>query len=150
MTARTTTTTKLNGTTKINPSKPDQIKTTSTKAKAKSISVTAAPRPSLLTRFMLSEQGKKLSRPISTEEKQMCVSGALTGVACAVVGPVVGTLAAVAATAADSQSTRHNWQGVGAVGAGAIAAVGAGASAIAGAAISTATTGLAMLLNRIR
>ena len=144
-------------TTKINGTKPNNapIKATVRRAKAKSIdgaivSVEAAPRPSLLTRFMLSEQGKKLSKPISQSEKEMAVSGTLTGVACAVAGPVVGALAAVAATAADSNSTKSNWAGVGAVGAGSIAAVGAGLSAVAGAAAATASTGLAMLLNRLR
>ena len=115
---------------------------------------TAAPvvevKLSWMDRMLLSENGRKLARPMSDDEKRTATSAVLTGASMALVGPVAGAIAAVGVTAIDSSSTKSNWQGVGSAACGGIALAAAGVGSLAAAAGGLLTTGIGMVANRLR
>ena len=106
--------------------------------------VEAAPvevKLSWMDRLLLSENGRKLARPMDDNEKRTATSAVLTGAAMALTGPVAGAIAAVGVTAIDSNSTKENWKGVGSAACGGIALAAAG---------GLVTTGIGMIANRLR
>lgn len=100
-------------------------------------------------RFLQSDTGRKLSRPMTESEKRTAVSAGLTAGATALTGPVAGPLIAVAATTVNSNATKDNWNGVIGTSAAALAGAVAGASAIAAAGLGLLTTGTGMIFNRL-
>lgn len=114
--------------------------------------VEAAPvvQLSWMDRMLLSENGRKLARPMSDDEKRTATSAVLTGAGMALIGPVAGAVAAVGVTAIDSNSTKENWQGVGSAACGGIALAAAGAGSLAAAIGGLVTTGIGMVANRLR
>jgi len=116
----------------------------------------AAPAPEVVVvpmsrfeRFLQSDLGRKLSRPMTESEKRTAVSAGLTGSAIAITGPVAGPLIAVAATTVDSNATKDNWNGVVGTAAAGLAGAIAGAGSIAAAGLGLLTTGTGMLFNRL-
>lgn len=105
---------------------------------------------SWMDRMLLSENGRKLARPMSDDEKRTATSAVLTGAGMALVGPVAGAIAAVGVTAIDQSSTKSNWQGVGSAACGGIALAAAGVGSLAAAAGGLLTTGIGMVANRLR
>ena len=105
---------------------------------------------SWMDRLLLSENGRKLARPMDDNEKRTATSAVLTGAAMALTGPVAGAIAAVGVTAIDSSSTKENWKGVGSAACGGIALAVAGAGSLAAAAGGLVTTGIGMIANRLR
>lgn len=114
--------------------------------------VEAAPvvQLSWMDRMLLSENGRKLARPMDDNEKRTATSAVLTGAAMALTGPVAGAIAAVGVTAINSSSTKENWQGVGSAACGGIALAAAGVGSLAAAAGGLVTTGIGMIANRLR
>lgn len=119
-------------------------------------SAAAAPAPEVVVvpmsrfeRFLHSDLGRKLSRPMTESEKRTAVSAGLTGGAIAITGPVAGPLIAVAATTVDSNATKDNWNGVVGTAAASLAGAIAGAGAIAAAGLGLLTTGTGMIFNRL-
>lgn len=100
-------------------------------------------------RFLQSDIGRKLSRPMSEAEKRTAVSAGLTGSAIAITGPVAGPLIAVAATTIHSNATKDDWKGVVGTAAAGLAGAIAGASSLAAAGIGLLTTGTGMIFNRL-
>jgi len=105
---------------------------------------------SWMDRLLLSENGRKLARPMDDNEKRTATSAVLTGAGMALVGPVAGAIAAVGVTAIDTSSTKANWQGVGSAACGGIALAAAGAGSLAAAVGGLVTTGIGMVANRLR
>lgn len=105
---------------------------------------------SWMDRLLLSENGRKLARPMDDDEKRTATSAVLTGAAMALTGPVAGACAAVAVTAVDTSTTRANWRGVTGTAVGGIAAAAAGVGALGAAAGGLLTTGIGMIANRLR
>ena len=122
------------------------------KAKVAAAPVVEAPvvQLSWMDRLLLSENGRKLARPMDDNEKRTATSAVLTGAAMALTGPVAGAIAAVGVTAIDSNSTKENWQGVGSAACGGIALAAAGAGSLAAAVGGLVTTGIGMVANRLR
>lgn len=119
-------------------------------------SATAAPAPEVVIapvskfeRFLQSDLGRKLSRPMSEAEKRTAVSAGLTGGAIAITGPIAGPLIAVAATTVDTNATKDNWNGIIGTAAAGLAGAVAGAGAVAAAGLGLLTTGTGMLFNRL-
>lgn len=119
-------------------------------------SASAAPAPKVVVapvsrfeRFLQSNTGRKLSRPMTESEKRTAISAGLTASATAITGPVAGPLIAVAATTIDSNATKDNWNGVIGTSAAALAGAVAGAGAIAAAGLGLLTTASGMLFNRL-
>ena len=100
-------------------------------------------------RFLQSDTGRKLSRPMTDSEKRTAVSAGLTAGATALTGPVAGPLIAVAATTVDTNATKDNWNGVIGTSAAALACAVAGAGAVAAAGLGLLTTGTGMIFNRL-
>lgn len=127
-------------------------------ARKAKIEVTAAPvveavveaKLSWMDKLLLSENGRKLARPMDEDEKRTAASAVLTGAGMALVGPVAGAIAAVGITAIDQSSTKSNWQGVGSAACGGIALAAAGVGSLAAAAGGLLTTGIGMVVNRLR
>lgn len=105
---------------------------------------------SWMDKLLLSENGRKLARPMSDNEKRTATSAVLTGAGMALVGPVAGAVAAVGVTAIDQSSTKANWQGVGSAACGGITLAAAGVGSLAAAAGGLLTTGIGMVANRLR
>ena len=105
---------------------------------------------SWMDRMLLSENGRKLARPMSEDEKRTATSAVLTGASMALIGPVAGAVAAVGVTAIDQSSTKSNWQGVGSAACGGIALAAAGVGSLAAAAGGLLTTSIGMVANRLR
>ena len=126
-------------------------RTRKTKTEAAPV-VEAAPivKLSWMDRLLLSENGRKLARPMDEGEKRTATSAVLTGAAMALTGPVAGAIAAVGVTAIDSNSTKENWKGVGSAACGGIALAAAGVGSLAAAAGGLVTTGIGMIANRLR
>lgn len=115
---------------------------------------TAAPvveiKLSWMDKLLLSENGRKLARPMSDDEKRTATSAVLTGASVMLAGPVAGSLIAVSGTAISGDSTKANWQGVGGTACAAIAFAAAGVGAIGAATGGLLTTGIGMVANRLR
>lgn len=105
---------------------------------------------SWMDKLLLSENGRKLARPMSDDEKRTATSGVLTGASILIAGPLAGSLVAVSGTALAGDSTKANWQGVGGTACAAIAFAAAGVGTIAAAAGGLATTAVGMIANRLR
>lgn len=125
-----------------------RTRTRRTKAEAAPVATPIAPL-SRFERFLQSDTGRKLSRPMTESEKRTAVSAGLTAGATALTGPVAGPLIAVAATTIDTNATKDNWNGVIGTGAAALAGAIAGASSLAAAGLGLLTTGTGMLFNRL-
>lgn len=123
-------------------------RTRRTKSTATKSEVVVAPI-SKFERFLQSDIGRKLSRPMSEAEKRTAVSAGLTGGAIAITGPVAGPLIAMAATTIDNNATKDNWNGVVGTAAAGLASAIAGASSLAAAGLGLLTTGTGMLFNRL-
>lgn len=115
---------------------------------------TAAPvveiKLSWMDKLLLSENGRKLARPMSEDEKRTATSAVLTGSSILIAGPLAGSLIAVSGTAIAGDSTKANWQGVGGTACAAIALAAGGIGAIGAAVGGLATTGIGMIANRLR
>ncbi len=122
------------------------------KTKIEAAPVIEAPvvQLSWMDRLLLSENGRKLARPMDDNEKRTATSAVLTGAAMALTGPVAGAIAAVGVTAINSSSTKENWKGVGSAACSGIALATAGAGSLAAAAGGLVTTGIGMIANRLR
>ena len=125
-----------------------------TRTRARRTKAEAAPAApvaplSRFERFLQSDTGRKLSRPMTESERRTAISAGLTASATAITGPVAGPLIAVAATTIDSNATKDNWNGVIGTGAAALAGAVAGAGAVAAAGLGLLTTGTGMLFNRL-
>lgn len=122
------------------------------KTKIEAAPVVEAPvvQLSWMDRLLLSENGRKLARPMDDNEKRTATSAVLTGTAMALTGPVAGAIAAVGITAIDNSSTKENWKGVGSAACGGIALAAAGAGSLAAAIGGLVTTGVGMIANRLR
>lgn len=105
---------------------------------------------SWMDKLLLSENGRKLARPMNEDEKRTATSAVLTGAGMALIGPVAGAVAAVGVTAIDTSSTKANWQGVGSAACGGIALAAAGVGALGAATGGLLTTGIGMIANRLR
>ena len=105
---------------------------------------------SWMDRMLLSENGRKLARPMTDDEKRCATSGTLTGASMLIAGPVAGAIAAIAVTSVDTSSTKDNWRGVTGTAAGGIALAAAGVGALGAAIGGLATTAVGMIANRLR
>lgn len=123
-------------------------RTRRTKTEAAPVATPVAPL-SRFERFLQSDTGRKLSRPMTDSEKRTAVSAGLTAGATALTGPIAGPLIAVAATTIDTNATKDNWNGVVGTSAAALAGAIAGAGAIAAASLGLLTTASGMIFNRL-